>query len=38
VGNHSLQVINPIDQRPFAEGTEVSVQVRARDIVLLQPE
>ena len=38
VGDHSLQVINPIDQRPFAEGTEVSVQVRARDIVLLQPE
>ncbi|MGF1631032.1 MAG: ABC transporter ATP-binding protein [Kiloniellaceae bacterium] len=38
VGDHSLQVINPIDQSPFAEGTEVSVQVRARDIVLLQPE
>ncbi|MPZ10736.1 MAG: polyamine ABC transporter ATP-binding protein [Kiloniellaceae bacterium] len=38
VGAHSLQVINPIDQRPHAEGAEVSVQVRARDIVLLQPE
>jgi putative spermidine/putrescine transport system ATP-binding protein/spermidine/putrescine transport system ATP-binding protein len=38
VGRHSLQVINPIDRRPFAEGAEVSVQVRPRDIVLLQPE
>jgi putative spermidine/putrescine transport system ATP-binding protein/spermidine/putrescine transport system ATP-binding protein len=38
VGQHSLQVINPIDRRPFAEGAEVSVQVRPRDIVLLPPE
>ncbi len=38
VGGHSLQVINPIDRRPFAEGAEVAVQVRASDIVLLQPE
>ncbi|HMA14008.1 MAG: ABC transporter ATP-binding protein [Bacteroidota bacterium] len=38
VGDQSLQVINPIDQRPYAEGTEVSVAVRARDIVLLRPE
>ena len=35
VGSHSLQAINPIDSRPFAEGAEVSVAVRARDIVLL---
>jgi putative spermidine/putrescine transport system ATP-binding protein/spermidine/putrescine transport system ATP-binding protein len=38
VGEHSLQVINPIDQRPHAEGADVSVAVRARDIVLLRPE
>jgi putative spermidine/putrescine transport system ATP-binding protein/spermidine/putrescine transport system ATP-binding protein len=38
VGAHSLQVINPIDSRPFAEGAEVCVHVRPRDIVLLQPE
>jgi putative spermidine/putrescine transport system ATP-binding protein/spermidine/putrescine transport system ATP-binding protein len=38
VGQHSLQVINPIDRRPFAESAEVSVQVRPRDIVLLPPE
>ena len=38
VGSHSLQVINPIDQHPFAAGADVSVQVRARDIVLLKPE
>ena len=38
VGAYSLQVINPIDSRPFAEGAEVSVQVRPRDIVLLPPE
>jgi len=38
VGPHSLQVINPIDRQPFAEGAEVAVQVRARDIVLLRPE
>lgn len=38
VGTHSLQVINPIDQRPHAQGAPVSVQVRARDIVLLPPE
>jgi len=38
VGDQSLQVINPIDQHPYAEGTEVSVAVRARDIVLLRPE
>jgi putative spermidine/putrescine transport system ATP-binding protein len=38
VGGHSLQVINPIDRRPFAEGAEVAVQIRASDIVLLRPE
>jgi len=38
VGGHSLQVINPIDRRPFNEGAEVAVQVRASDIVLLRPE
>ena len=38
VGSHSLQVINPIDQHPFAAGADVSVQIRARDIVLLKPE
>jgi spermidine/putrescine transport system ATP-binding protein len=38
VGSHSLQVINPIDRRPFAEGAEVSVEIRPRDIVLLKPE
>jgi putative spermidine/putrescine transport system ATP-binding protein/spermidine/putrescine transport system ATP-binding protein len=38
VGGHSLQVINPIDRRPFSEGAEVAVQVRAGDIVLLRPE
>jgi putative spermidine/putrescine transport system ATP-binding protein/spermidine/putrescine transport system ATP-binding protein len=38
VGDRSLQVINPIDERPHAEGTEVCVQVRPRDIVILNPE
>jgi putative spermidine/putrescine transport system ATP-binding protein/spermidine/putrescine transport system ATP-binding protein len=38
VGGHSLQVINPIDRRPFSEGAEVAVQVRASDIVLLRQE
>jgi putative spermidine/putrescine transport system ATP-binding protein len=38
VGGHSLQAINPIDQRPFAQGDEVSVRVQARDVVLLPPE
>jgi spermidine/putrescine transport system ATP-binding protein len=38
VGRHSLQAINPIDSRPFAEGAEVSVAVRARDIVLLETQ
>jgi len=38
VGAHSLQAINPIDRHPFAEGAEVSVHVRARDVVLLKPE
>jgi putative spermidine/putrescine transport system ATP-binding protein/spermidine/putrescine transport system ATP-binding protein len=38
VGSQSLQVINPIDTRPFAEGSQVFVQVRPRDIVLLKPE
>jgi len=38
VGKHSLQVINPIDRRPFGEGAEVSVKIRPRDIVLLKPE
>jgi putative spermidine/putrescine transport system ATP-binding protein len=36
VGPHSLQAINLIDRRPFAEGAEVSVAVRARDIVVLE--
>jgi len=35
VGTHSLQVINPIDGRPFAKGAELSVQVRAQDVILL---
>ncbi|MGD1876091.1 MAG: ABC transporter ATP-binding protein [Kiloniellaceae bacterium] len=35
VGGHSLQAINAIDQRPFAQGDDVSVRLRARDIVLL---
>ncbi|MEO3427343.1 ABC transporter ATP-binding protein [Pelagibius sp. CAU 1746] len=38
VGSHSLQVINPIDSSPLAEGAEVRVRVRPRDIVLLTPE
>jgi putative spermidine/putrescine transport system ATP-binding protein len=38
VGPHSLQAINPIDRRPFAQGAEVSVRIRPRDIVLLGPE
>ena len=38
VGSHSLQVINPIDSSPFAEGSEVGVHVRPRDIVLLPPD
>ncbi|MCG8544562.1 MAG: ABC transporter ATP-binding protein, partial [Alphaproteobacteria bacterium] len=38
VGAHSLQVINPIDRHPFTEEAEVSVRVRARDVVLLKPE
>lgn len=38
VGPYSLQAINLIDHHPFAEGADVSVQVRARDIVLLKPE
>ena len=38
VGPHSLQAINPIDRRPFAEGATVSVRIRPRDIVLLGPE
>jgi putative spermidine/putrescine transport system ATP-binding protein/spermidine/putrescine transport system ATP-binding protein len=36
VGGHSLQAINPIDRHPFAQGDEVSVQLRAGDVVLLQ--
>jgi putative spermidine/putrescine transport system ATP-binding protein/spermidine/putrescine transport system ATP-binding protein len=38
VGAHSLQVINPIDSSPLAEGAEVCVRVRPRDIVLLTPD
>jgi putative spermidine/putrescine transport system ATP-binding protein/spermidine/putrescine transport system ATP-binding protein len=38
VGTHSLQVINPIDTSPLAEGAEVRVRVRPRDIVLLAPD
>jgi putative spermidine/putrescine transport system ATP-binding protein/spermidine/putrescine transport system ATP-binding protein len=38
VGGHNLQVINPIDQRPLAQGIQVSVQLRARDVVLLRPD
>lgn len=38
VGPHSLQAINPIDRRPFAQGAAVSVRIRPRDIVLLAPE
>ena len=37
VGGHSLQAINPIDRHPFAQGDEVSVQLKPRDVVLLQP-
>jgi putative spermidine/putrescine transport system ATP-binding protein/spermidine/putrescine transport system ATP-binding protein len=35
VGSHSLQAINPIDRHPFAEGADVAVTVRSRDVVLL---
>jgi len=35
IGEHKLQALNPIDQRPVAEGSEVSVRIRARDCVLL---
>ncbi len=35
VGEHKLQALNPIDERPVAEGSEVSVRIRARDCVLL---
>jgi putative spermidine/putrescine transport system ATP-binding protein len=31
----TLQVINPIDSRPFRDGASVKLQVRARDCVLL---
>ncbi|MFW5969953.1 MAG: TOBE domain-containing protein, partial [Halofilum sp. (in: g-proteobacteria)] len=30
-----LQVINPIDMRPFAEDVSVQLRIRARDCVLL---
>jgi len=35
VGQHSLQAINPIDGHPFAEGADLSIQVRAQDVILL---
>lgn len=31
VGDHQLQVINMIDEHPFAEGSAVSVHLRGRD-------
>jgi putative spermidine/putrescine transport system ATP-binding protein/spermidine/putrescine transport system ATP-binding protein len=34
-GDHKLQAINTIDDRPVPEGQEVTVRVRARDCVLL---
>ena len=37
-GGHSLQAINLIDRHPFAEGTEVQIRIRARDVVLLKGE
>lgn len=38
VGSHSLQVIKPIDSRPFTEGEEVPVHVHPHNVVLLTPE
>jgi len=35
VGGHQLQAINMIDDRPFAEGTEVSLHLRPRDCAAL---
>jgi putative spermidine/putrescine transport system ATP-binding protein/spermidine/putrescine transport system ATP-binding protein len=36
-GPLSLEAINAIDRRPFAEGTPVRLHVRAQDCVLLRP-
>lgn len=38
VGDLSLQVINPIDRQPFAEGAKVQLRVRGEDCVLLDNE
>ncbi|MDF1749805.1 MAG: ABC transporter ATP-binding protein, partial [Alphaproteobacteria bacterium] len=35
VGAHQMQVINMIDERPFAEGDTVSVHMRGRDCAAL---
>ncbi|MEJ8570015.1 ABC transporter ATP-binding protein [Microbaculum marinum] len=35
VGDRQLQAVNMIDERPFAEGTAVSVQLRPRDCAAL---
>ncbi len=35
VAGHQLQAINAIDERPIAQGSAVTVSVRARDCVLL---
>ncbi|MEX0924143.1 MAG: ABC transporter ATP-binding protein [Rhodovibrionaceae bacterium] len=35
-GDQPLQSVNPIEDRPFAEGEEIQVKVRARDCVVLQ--
>ena len=34
-GGHTLQALNPIDERPHAAGAEVSVTIRPRDCVIL---
>ncbi len=38
VGEHQLQAINMIDEHPFAEGAQVSVQLRPRDCAALPGE
>jgi len=35
LGDHKLQAINQIDDRPFPEGQAVGVNIRARDCVIL---
>jgi putative spermidine/putrescine transport system ATP-binding protein/spermidine/putrescine transport system ATP-binding protein len=35
VGDHQLQAINMIDERPFAEGAKVSLRLRPRDCAVL---